>query len=221
MIISIDGASRRNGKPDCRAAGGIFVDTGGTFTTRATHKNQATNQQGEIVGLISALTHAVSNITMDTVYIITDSEYVYNAITKDWITNWYHKGWVNAENNPVKSKDLWQRVAALQEDCLAEGIEVMVYHIKGHLVSIGKVTARKSLEADPTGLSLYKMAWHKYDQIRAKKPEIFASAMELFERNHGFYIEEEMFKNFVCMNTVADYVAGTYLDKVEAGELPQ
>lgn len=221
MIIAIDGASRRNGSPDCRAAGSLFVKNDNAYSNRAIHKDQATNQQGEILGLINALTYAVENKDQTDVYIITDSEYVYNAVTKDWITNWFYKGWVNMEGAPIKAKELWQRVAALQEQCIAAGIEIMMYHIKGHLVSIGKVTAAKSLAADPTGEDLYKMAWHKYEKVKLDKPEKFATARELFKRNHGFEIEEETFKRFVVMNTVADYVAGTYLDKVEAGDLPQ
>lgn len=216
MIIGIDGASRRNGKPDCRAAGSIFVTTNDLHYTNAIHKDQATNQQGELLGMINALTFISGAAEPgSTVYIITDSEYVFNAVNKDWITNWMNKGWVNAQGEPVKSKELWQEIATLQGVVLSLGLDLMVYHIKGHLVSIGKVTAAKSLAADPTGRDLFDMAWVKYEQAKAKKPEKFEDAKTLFERNHGHSVSDVVFKKFVVTNTVADYVAGTYLDEVE------
>lgn len=216
MIIAIDGASRRNGKPDCRAAGSIFYRSDDkVYGNGAVDKTPATNQQGEILGLMTALTYAVEHLQDETVYLITDSEYVFNAVTKDWITSWHHKGWVNKEGEPIKAKELWQNVAELQLACLSKNIEVMPYHIKGHLVSIGKVTAAKLLAQDPTGEALAQMAWTKYPQAEAKKPEKFAEARELFKRNNGFIIEEDMFRRFVVFNTVADYVAGTHLDEVE------
>lgn len=216
MLISIDGASRRNGQPNCIAAGGVFVEHNGAFRTAASYKDEASNQQGELLGMITALTVALKERNT-TIYIVTDSEYVYNAITKDWIGNWKNKGWLTADNNPVKSQGLWEEIAQLQQSHVDADNEIMMYHIKGHLVSIGKVGAAKLLKDDPTGYELYKAAWSKYTLAEEKSPDKFINARELFKRNHGFVLPPEQFKQFVVMNTVADYVAGTYLDMIDSG----
>lgn len=216
MIIAIDGASRRNGKPDCIAAGGVFYENNGEYRTAASYKDEASNQQGELLGMITALTVSLKQAG-STIYIVTDSEYVYNAITKDWIGNWINKDWLTADNNPVKSQDLWKEIAELQKQHRAADNEIMVYHIKGHVLSVGKVGSAKLLKEDPTGYKLYEMAWRKYSVAEDKTKDKIAHANELFKRNHGFELPPEQLKKFIVMNTVADYVAGTYLDMIDSG----
>jgi len=48
------------------------------------------------------------------VRIVTDSQYVKQGITQ-WITRWRRNGWRTASKQPVKNRDLWERLdAALQ-----------------------------------------------------------------------------------------------------------
>lgn len=214
MIIAIDGASRRNGKPDCLAAGGVFIKQDGTYKTAAGYDTPSTNQRGELVGLLAAL-ETMGDLDPQDVILVTDSEYLYNAIYKDWLTGWANKGWKTASGDPVKSQDLWVKIADLLQRRRVEGYDINIYHIKGHLVSLGKVTASNILHKDPSGELLYLTIWEKYEADKLKHPDKFYNAYELFERNHGFPIDESSFKVFVVMNTVADYVAGTYCDKID------
>lgn len=218
MIISIDGASRRNGQANCLAAGGVFYDNDTTLShtgIAAAAKEQASNQQGELLGLIAGLKVATKNAD-EVIYILTDSEYIFNALSKDWIGNWINKGWVTASDAPVKNKELWQEVAGLLKEHHALENELLPYHIKGHLVSIGKVTAAQMLKEDTTGMILYNAAFKKYEHAKLKKPDKFEEAYALFRRNNGFMVDESLFKKFVAMNTVADYVAGSYADIIDA-----
>ena len=44
------------------------------------------------------------------VRLITDSQYVVNAIEKKWLINWQKRGWRKADKAPVLNVDLWKRL---------------------------------------------------------------------------------------------------------------
>jgi ribonuclease HI len=56
-----------------------------------------------------------------------DSALLINAFTKNWIPGWQRKGWVNASKEPVKNRDLWERLMELSRDHQMEWVKV-----KGH-----------------------------------------------------------------------------------------
>ncbi len=56
-----------------------------------------------------------------------DSALLINAFTKNWIPGWQRKGWVNASKEPVKNRDLWERLVELSRDHQVEWVKV-----KGH-----------------------------------------------------------------------------------------
>lgn len=218
MIIAIDGAARKPGTVDCMTVGATYVKTHRGISHSTKHEFKSTSQRGELHALILALSKATNygnDIGDDNdLYIITDSEYVYNTLTKDWIGNWESKGWITAEGTPVKNQDLWEEIKGKLIVLERLGMELNTYHIKGHLISIGKVTARKLL-AEPAGVVKLQAALEKkYEVDKLKKPEMFAKAHATFLRNHGFEIREEQFKQFVVYNTVVDYIAGTHADSL-------
>ena len=45
------------------------------------------------------------------VVLITDSQYVRQGIT-EWMANWVRRGWKTAAGDPVKNRDLWERLHA-------------------------------------------------------------------------------------------------------------
>ena len=51
-------------------------------------------------------------INYEEIHIYTDSNYVKNGITS-WITNWKKNNWKTVSKNPVKNKDLWERLDKL------------------------------------------------------------------------------------------------------------
>ena len=72
---------------------------------------QTTNNRMELTAVIESL-EALKRPCR--VRIVTDSQYVKQGITQ-WITRWRRNGWRTASKQPVKNRDLWERLdAALQ-----------------------------------------------------------------------------------------------------------
>ncbi len=210
ILISIDGACRRNGKPNCLSAGGLFIaeyddEFNLTKTSiQTTYELNSTNQRGEMMALKLALHHCYSH--KQSAQIVTDSEYLFNTITKEWVTNWANKGWVTAAGEPVKNKDLWIGINAYHQECIKDNLEIVFYHIKGHTLPFGKVTGQSLLAKDLSGYSLFEAVSTKYDDVGLKS-EIRQNALELSKKNNGFSLDEDVLKRFVVTNAVADAVA--------------
>jgi ribonuclease HI len=67
-----------------------------------------TNNRMELMGAIMAL-EALSEPCLVTLH--TDSQYVRQGIT-EWMRNWVRRGWKTAAGEPVKNRDLWERLHA-------------------------------------------------------------------------------------------------------------
>jgi ribonuclease HI len=46
------------------------------------------------------------------VTIHSDSKYLVDAVNKKWIAGWQKKNWINSQKQPVKNRDLWERLIA-------------------------------------------------------------------------------------------------------------
>lgn len=203
IIMAIDGACRRNGTPDCVSAGGIFMSfEDGTYSTASTHEYRSTNQRGELLALLSAITNAV--LFNQETCIITDSEYIFNAMTKQWYNRWHDNGWLTASGDEVKNKDLWQDIYQRIQWC---DIEVHFYHIKGHCIPFGKVTADRLLSSDTSGKSLLDNVTEQFERVKTNKVQNLKAAQSLSYKNNGFELPEDTLKLFITFNTVADAVA--------------
>ena len=44
------------------------------------------------------------------VKLYSDSQYLCNAFNQHWIEGWIKKGWKRGKNEPVKNRDLWERL---------------------------------------------------------------------------------------------------------------
>ena len=213
LRIAIDGACRRNGKPDCVSAGGVFVmhyDDDLKLThahTMTGYEVNSTSQRGELQALLMALDSV--NMSKQDAQIITDSEYLFNTVTKEWYKNWERKGWVTAANEPVKNRDMWEKISIAIYMCPAD---ITIYHIKGHCIPFGKVTASNLLDTDGTGLALLKAVDAKYDQVKDSKSDNILKATQLSEKNNGFALEDEQLKAFIVANVVADAIATRCID---------
>lgn len=221
LLISIDGACRRNGKPDCVAAGGVFIQQFDSdlklqqTSTLSNYETASTNQRGELLALLTALDHIWS--TKQSTQIVTDSEYLFNAMTKEWYKSWQHKGWVTAVGEPVKNKDLWQEIASAYCRCEDVGIEITFYHIKGHCITFGKVTANTLLTKDTTGARLMAEVFTKYDMVsKTTKKDQLEQANALSERNNGFKLTPDKMRQFVVANVMADAVATKCVEAADA-----
>jgi ribonuclease HI len=165
---------------------------------------RSTNQRGELLALLTALDQVWE--AKESAQIITDSEYIFNAITKEWCSSWAKKGWVTAVGEPVKNKDIWLEITNAQRRCEDAGLDITMYHIKGHTISFGKVTAQTLLANDPSGYALYQAVNEKASTV-ALKDTMYELIAELSLKNNGFELSPEVLKRFIVVNTVADAIA--------------
>ncbi len=66
-----------------------------------------TNNQMELTAAIEALDKLKEPCEVD---LYSDSAYLINAFTEDWITKWQMNGFRNANKKPVMNADMWQRL---------------------------------------------------------------------------------------------------------------
>ena len=213
---AIDGATRRNGKEDCVAAGAVLCqvfDYAGPQLNQVltVHEYGSTNQRGEMLALLEALTHFCSS-DFSECQIITDSEYLFNTIHHDWLTKW-SKTWLTSKGEPVKNKDIWELIFQLLQNHPNKSVNM--YHIKGHILPMGKATVAKLLNTDRTGASLYEACRDKYDSYEISDIKL-SNLQELSVKNNGFELAPGVQKVFISMNKVADAIAGYVVDKADA-----
>lgn len=212
LVIAIDGACRRNGKQNCVSAGGAFIMHYNnalelTHTSiKVVHEIGSTNQRGEMLALLIALDYV--SAAKRSAQLITDSEYLFNTVTKRWYDTWELNDWKTAAGTKVKNKDIWLQIKHAFNKCESE---VLLYHIKGHLMPFGKVTARKLLEKDNSGTMLYEAVKNKYKSAK----NIYERAAALSEKNNGFVPNKEVMERFVVTNVVADAIATAYINCVD------
>jgi ribonuclease HI len=82
-----------------------------------------TNNRMELMAAISALESLTVACTID---LHTDSQYVRQGIT-EWMPNWIRRNWKTAGGDPVKNRDLWERLHAA-----AARHRVAWHWVKGH-----------------------------------------------------------------------------------------
>lgn len=108
VTIYTDGGSKPNPGPGGWAA--ILV-TDGEVVELSDGEKATTNNRMELKAAISALE---SLQTPSDVTIYTDSVYLKNGITR-WMHTWVKNGWQTSSRQPVKNRDLWEKLhAALQ-----------------------------------------------------------------------------------------------------------
>jgi ribonuclease HI len=220
--MAIDGACRRNGKPDCTASGGVFIKginedgvvTG--YAAKSVYEYGSTNQRGELLALLMSL--RVVYRRQCEAHIVTDSEYLFNAMTKQWYKNWQHNSWLTRDGSEVKNRDIWVQIAEYANMLERDEIEVVFYHIKGHVIPFGAVTARNALVDDSTGEKLHKLVCDKYDAIAPTKVEAFKYASDLSVKNNGFPLElsSPILREWVTANVVADAIATKAVDEADS-----
>lgn len=118
--IFTDGACRGNPGPGGWAA---LLRSQGVEKMFSGAELVTTNNQMELMAAIQGL-EALKR--MSTVSLTTDSQYVRQGITQ-WIHGWKRNGWKTSQKQPVKNKELWQRL-----DAAVESHKVEWHWVKGH-----------------------------------------------------------------------------------------
>ena len=118
--VHTDGACLGNPGPGGWAA---LLRWGGIERELAGGEADTTNNRMELMAAIAALEALREPCT---VILTTDSQYVRQGIL-DWLANWIRRGWKTAGGDPVKNRDLWERLQAA-----AAPHEVDWRWVKGH-----------------------------------------------------------------------------------------
>ena len=101
-----DGACQGNPGPGGYAA---ILDEDGSRREIAGAEPRTTNNRMELMAVIKGLEELDEP---SQVRIVTDSQYVVKGMTS-WIHGWQRKGWRNTSGQPVKNRDLWERLVAV------------------------------------------------------------------------------------------------------------
>ena len=119
--IYTDGAC--SGNPGPGGWGAVIFDNNNKQKNISGSEENTTNNRMELSAAIMALEEVNSNSEI-TIY--TDSIYVKNGIT-EWVLKWKENGWKNSNKEPVKNKDLWEKL-----DNLCEQNTINWKWVKGH-----------------------------------------------------------------------------------------
>ena len=118
--IFTDGACRGNPGPGGWAA---LLRHGGQEKVIAGAERDTTNNRMELRAAIEGLAALKRRAR---VVLTTDSQYVRQGITQ-WLPGWKRNGWKTAARQPVKNRDLWERL-----DALAGAHDVEWHWVRGH-----------------------------------------------------------------------------------------
>lgn len=89
---------------------------------------QTTNNRMELLGAIAALRLLKEPCK---VILYSDSSYLVNAISKNWLKNWKARNWIKSDKEPVLNRDLWQML-----DELLSVHQVTFKWVKGHASNV-------------------------------------------------------------------------------------
>ena len=127
VTIYTDGSAR--GNPDGPGGYGAvlqYTDTNGCLHEKELSGGykKTTNNRMELMGVIAALECLRFPCEAD---IYSDSKYVVSAFNEKWIDSWQKNGWKTASKQPVKNKELWERLLAA-----AAPHTIRFHWVKGH-----------------------------------------------------------------------------------------
>lgn len=89
---------------------GAILRCNGTEKELSGGFSRTTNNRMEILAVLEGLSALKEPCAVD---LYTDSQYVRNAVEKRWLANWQKNGWKTASKQPVKNRDLWERLLPL------------------------------------------------------------------------------------------------------------
>lgn len=205
MMIAIDGACKRNGKPDCLSAGVAWIQDGDKLLYSAKVEQNSTSQRGEINGLIEALKYFAKNGRQcESLILITDSEYLHNTVTFEWCFKWKRNGWLLASGDPAKNIDLWTVVCDLLTEI--DSSRVLLNWTKGHLLPYSEGLIKRAMITDTSGVELYSRLLSIAE--RPSEHERLANDFNANRiKNNYMKFPIELAVETVVFNTVADCIA--------------
>lgn len=107
VVIYTDGACSGNPGPGGWAA---ILMAGGAKKELSGGEADTTNNRMELMGVISGLKALTRPCNVE---VHSDSAYVVNAFSQNWIGKWASNGWKNSAKADVANTDLWKELLEL------------------------------------------------------------------------------------------------------------
>ncbi|MFP4241274.1 MAG: ribonuclease HI [Chitinispirillaceae bacterium] len=104
-----DGACSGNPGP---GGYGVVLKYNGTVKEFSGGFSNTTNNRMELMGTIVALESLNQPCEIT---IVTDSQYIVNAVTKRWVYKWKSNGWMRNKKEKALNPDLWERLLKAME----------------------------------------------------------------------------------------------------------
>jgi len=121
VTIYTDGACSGNPGPGGWAS---ILMAGGVKKELSGGEKDTTNNRMELMAVIEGLRALKRPCKVD---IYSDSAYVVNAFSQDWIGKWIRNGWKNSAKAEVANSDIWKGLLVLTSKH-----EVVFHKVKGH-----------------------------------------------------------------------------------------
>ena len=121
VTIYTDGACSGNPGPGGWAA---ILMAGGVKKELSGGERDTTNNRMELMAVIEGLSALKRPCKVD---VYSDSAYVVNAFSQNWIEKWIKNGWKNSAKAEVANSDLWKRLIEL-----TSLHDVTFHKVKGH-----------------------------------------------------------------------------------------
>ena len=125
--IHTDGACLGNPGP---GGFGIIIDVDGEEQRFGGGEAQTTNNRMELTAALTAIKivrNTVPGADKRDMILHTDSRYVTDAFSQDWIKGWKSRNWRNGKGEPIKNQDLWKEM--IEE---AKPLNIAFQWAKGH-----------------------------------------------------------------------------------------
>ena len=130
LRIFTDGACSGNPGPGGWAALFALDETNEVISG---HDASTTNNRMELLAVVEGLTNAMKKHKQyDVLEVHSDSAYVVNAITKQWLAKWKVNGWKTSTKEDVKNHDLWKQLNDLLLKGRKTGKQITFVKVKGH-----------------------------------------------------------------------------------------
>lgn len=133
-IFYTDGASKRNGKPDCKASWAVCAEFNRELELTGDVLESPSNQTAELTAVIKACEKA-KELGLTEITIKTDSKYVHSAATV-WIDKWLKDEWKDNKKKPVINTSLFKQLVKAKD-----GLQIEWIHVKGHGDDLGNIRA--------------------------------------------------------------------------------
>ena len=127
--IYTDGATSKNGYEGSQGGYAWALIKDGECIDYASYAiAPATNNICEMMAIIMACEEILPILEdFDGVIVYSDSAYCINCYKQFWWKAWLHNNWVNSKKEPVKNKELWEKLIPFFQDARFQFVKV-----KGH-----------------------------------------------------------------------------------------